>query len=266
MEETHEPSYYEIALTNRQVVVAFVILLVCLLSAFFSGVWIGRESTSRAAAEQLVRDTPPRVAKKGQNLEELDFFSKAPAAKGGPAQQETETGAQVPSDTTLVEDLGGEPAAPTKSPATPTGESETATAQAGDQTPADEAAEARRERNKRRKERQAAKRAAAEAAARGVVPPAPSAASPSQPVRTSAPAVPKGSVIIQVFSSADRSQAESIRAKLAGGGYQAYLSPIERGGRTMYRVRVGPFASKSEAQKVADKVRTVYRLDTWVTE
>ena len=37
MSDSHEPSYYEIALTNRQVVVAFVILLICLLSAFFSG-------------------------------------------------------------------------------------------------------------------------------------------------------------------------------------------------------------------------------------
>jgi len=48
--EPHEPSYYEIALTNRQVVVAFVILLVCLLSAFFSGEGPGRERLlSRAA-------------------------------------------------------------------------------------------------------------------------------------------------------------------------------------------------------------------------
>ena len=40
MTNSHEPSYYEIALTNRQVVVAFVILLLCLVSAFFSGLWI----------------------------------------------------------------------------------------------------------------------------------------------------------------------------------------------------------------------------------
>ena len=38
----HEPSYYEIALTNRQVLIAFVILLVCLVAAFLSGVWVGR--------------------------------------------------------------------------------------------------------------------------------------------------------------------------------------------------------------------------------
>ena len=60
--------YYEIALTNRQVVVAFIILLVCLLSAFFSGVWIGREGTAArvaGAAEDQIRDRPTCQRKGG---------------------------------------------------------------------------------------------------------------------------------------------------------------------------------------------------------
>jgi len=269
VEETHEPSYYEIALTNRQVIVAFVILLVCLTSAFFSGVWIGRESTARAAAEQLVRNAPPQAPKQGQNLEELDFFNKAPENKGGPAQPAAQAAAEASSDTTLLEDLGGESAAPAKAPETPADDQgASAAAPAGDQgAPAagDDSAAARRERHKRRKERQAEKAAAA-AATKGAPPPVQNAPAPAPGSKVTAPVLPKGSVVIQVFSSADRSQAETIRAKLAGGGYQAFLSPIERGGRTMYRVRVGPFASKSEAQKAADKMRSAYRLDTWVTE
>ena len=73
MSDSHEPSYYEIALTNRQVIVAFVILLVCLIAAFFSGVWVGRESGFRAA-EQMAGNTPPAVEeeKEGRNLEELE--------------------------------------------------------------------------------------------------------------------------------------------------------------------------------------------------
>jgi cell division septation protein DedD len=31
-------------------------------------------------------------------------------------------------------------------------------------------------------------------------------------------------------------------------------------------VRIGPFASRAEAQKVAVKVQKVFRYDTWVTE
>ena len=68
----HEPSYYEIALTNRQVVVAFVILLACLMGTFFAGVWVGGGDAPQAAAEvpaageQAVADEQP--------IEELDFF------------------------------------------------------------------------------------------------------------------------------------------------------------------------------------------------
>jgi len=73
-------------------------------------------------------------------------------------------------------------------------------------------------------------------------------------------------VVIQVFSSAEKDQAVRIRDRLVGGGQKAYLSPVEVAGRTMYRVRIGPFDSRDQAQKVAEQVRKGYKLDTWVTE
>ena len=96
--ESREPSYYEIALTNRQVVVAFVVLLVCLLAAFFSGVWIGR-----GAAEAEVRQAAapqPTAPAEGTALEELEFFEQ-------PATGATGEAATRPS-TTLREDLAAE--------------------------------------------------------------------------------------------------------------------------------------------------------------
>src|SRR3984893_15406974 len=105
----HEQSYYEIALTNRQVVVAFIALLVCLVAAFFSGVWIGRESSTRAFA-QLARATPPGAGATaatdgtaaagvagagerpdGQALQEFKFFNdqkKRSASETHPGRQE----------------------------------------------------------------------------------------------------------------------------------------------------------------------------------
>jgi DedD protein len=94
-------------------------------------------------------------------------------------------------------------------------------------------------------------------------------AAPVRPVKPSEivePAVPKGAVVIQVFSSQDRAQADRVRKKLASGGQKAFLSPVDVAGHTMYRVRIGPFTSRSDAQKVAEKVRKVYTMDTWVTE
>jgi DedD protein len=72
--------------------------------------------------------------------------------------------------------------------------------------------------------------------------------------------------VVQVFSSRDRSQAEQVVARLKGGGRPAYLSPVEVGGQTMYRVRLGPYADREEAQKVADAVRREHKLDTWITQ
>jgi cell division protein FtsN len=34
----------------------------------------------------------------------------------------------------------------------------------------------------------------------------------------------------------------------------------------MYRVRLGPYADREEAQKVADAVRREHKLDTWITQ
>ncbi len=274
MAEPHEPSYYEIALTNRQVVVAFVVLLTCLLGAFFSGVWIGREGSVRAAQEQIVRNTPPPESKEGKNLEELEFFDKtkkaADATKSDPQEARPSLG------TTLLEDIGvkKKPAAPPPAAA----REEPAQAQPAAAIPAAPAPDPAQERRERRKARAAAAAAAAaqeppaEAATKPAATPAPAA--PAKPVKTAkagktgkaAATVPKGSYVIQVFSSADQAQAERIRAKLVAGGQKAFLSPIERGGRTMYRVRVGPFKSRDEAQKVSEKVRKGYKLDTWVTE
>jgi cell division septation protein DedD len=248
--ETHEPSYYEIALTNRQVIVAFVILLVCLLSAFFSGVWIGRESTARAE-QQVVRNTPPsQVAQDGKNLEELQFFdSRNKPSDAKKDRREAQAPPQNSTDTTLLEDLGGsEPAPNTTVP--PAGNEPAAEpgARPADQAPAaGETATAAPDTDRKGRRNQGNRTA-------GQTAPAPE------------PALPKGSVVIQVFSSADRSQADRIRDRLTGGGYQAYLSPVEVGGHTMYRVRIGPFGSRSEAQKIAEKVRKGYKLDTWVTE
>ena len=276
MAESHEPSYYEIALTNRQVVVAFVILLTCLLGAFFSGVWIGRESTARNGQEQLVRNTPPSEAsQEGKNLEELEFFDKNNKKAADDRTRGEEAAGPAPGGSTLLEDLGGKkPEA--RTPPRPAAEP------AAEETATDPAAiNPAQERRNRRKAARAA--AAAAAAAKALEAPAPVKPAPvkADPVKTTpakttatktttktaaAPAIPKGSYVIQVFSSADQTQAERIRTRLSGGGQKAYLSPISRGGRTMYRVRIGPFKSHDDAQKVADQVRKGYKLDTWVTE
>jgi cell division septation protein DedD len=254
--DSHEPSYYEIALTNRQVIVAFVILLVCLIAAFFSGVWVGRENGYRTA-EQMARNAPSaeEEKKEGQNLEELEFFeSGQKAATPEPAPAPPTPG----EDTTLAEDVGSEESA------SPAPEEDTAPA-----VPADDEEETQSRRDRRRE--RAAKKAAEERAAQARTEPDQPAPARTRPEPTKAPVAAEparkaGQVVIQVFSSPEKDQAERIRGQLVRGGQRAFLSPVEVSGRTMYRVRIGPFDSRGDAQKVAEQVRKGYKLDTWVTE
>jgi DedD protein len=251
--ESHEPSYYEIALTNRQVIVAFVILLVCLIAAFFSGVWVGRENGYRAA-EQMARNAPPveEEEKEGRNLEELEFFeSKQKTAAPAPAPAPPEP-APAGESSTLAEDVGAEP----EEPASP---EETAP------KPPNEDEETPRERRERRR-REAEERREVEAARKAAQAPTPKTKAPAPAPASAEPARSAGQVVIQVFSSPEKDQAERIRSQLTRGGQRAFLSPVEVAGRTMYRVRIGPFDSRGDAQKVAEQVRKGYKLDTWVTE
>jgi DedD protein len=258
---SHEPSYYEIALTNRQVVVAFVILLICLVSAFFSGLWIGRESAARSQ-EQIVRNTPPTPAEpqEGQALEEFRFFeddqqkgtagsTPAPAAASPTPQQTPQKAASTAAeDTTLLEDFGG-------------GGDEEAVADP-------DLPEGRRRRGRGAGAGAAGTEGDEETVATQPTPAPSPSPTPARPQRT-VPAEPRlgaGQMVIQVFSTADVDQAESVRGRLTKGGHKAYLSPVQVGGRTMYRVRIGPFDSRDQAQKVAEQVRKGYKLDTWVTE
>ena len=240
MTNSHEPSYYEIALTNRQVVVAFVILLLCLVSAFFSGLWIGRESAARSAQDQIVRNVPPSPAapEEGQALEELAFFEDEQKPGSGDAAPPDATPAPA-EDTTLLEDFGGEPDEVTEpDPDLPEG--------------------------RRRRGRNAADEEGGEEIAAATPAPTPAARPATAP--TPEPRIAAGQVVIQVFSSPELDQAEKVRDRLIRGGHKAYLSPVQVSGRTMHRVRIGPFDSRGAAQKVAEEVRKGYKLDTWVTE
>ena len=260
MAESHEPSYYEIALTNRQVIVAFVVLLVCLLSAFFSGVWIGRES--KAPNQQLASNSQPPaapVSDEGNSLQELEFFgSDQEDASANPDQDPTEAQPEPqPSsnDTTLLEDFAGEEPEIETEPAPEEPAEEPAPEPPPAAVPTKAPEETREERRKRR-EREREEQRAEET----------KAPAPTRTARASEPAIPRGSAVIQVFSSADQEQADRIRDRLVKGGYKAYLSPVETGGRTMYRVRIGPYGSRSDADTAAANVRKNYKLDTWVTE
>jgi len=246
--EQHEPSYYEIALTNRQVMAAFVILLLCVLGAFFSGVWVGRggKGDRRAASSaSQAQATPP-----GQPMQELQFFTPKPEkpAEKPPAVASPETSLATDLGKSTDAQAGGADA----EPAPALNESAPAPVAAPAETTVPTAA--------------APTVPAKPAAPTTVTPaiPATAAAKPTAPVARASELAP-GEMVVQVFPSSDGEQAKKTVQRVNKGGFKAYVSPLQVGTQTMYRVRIGPFNDRAAAQKVADQVRKRFKLDTWIT-
>lgn len=105
MTQSHEPSYYEIALTNKQVLIVFVVLLVCIVAAFFSGVWVGRQESSVPVAVVAPEGTDVTSPADGEEAApgELHFFSDEGAGKEPSLAEMAE---EPKPGTTLLEDLG----------------------------------------------------------------------------------------------------------------------------------------------------------------
>lgn len=246
MNDSNEPSYYEVALTNRQVLVSFVILLGCVLAAFVSGVYVGRQAEPLPEVE--VTDAPSgqqpdEVAK----LEEFKFFDEEGSGEGElekPDLSSLREGEKAGEKKTLAEDLGSAPAPSSTPPSSTPPSSSPPSSSPPSSTPPPTSPPSSPPRQD---------------------PPPP--ASPPPPRVGSPPpaaAVADG-FIIQVFSSRDEDQAEKVLARLKSGGYQAFLSPLDQGGITMYRVRIGPFARRPQAEKVGADIHQKYKLETWIT-
>jgi DedD protein len=103
---------------------------------------------------------------------------------------------------------------------------------------------------------------ARDAAARATPIPAPSPAARPAPV-----AAPEPSAwTVQVGAFKERAPAEALQRQLAGAGLEARLAdvPATEGGQPRYRVRVGKFGSKADAQRAAERLRHERALATFV--
>jgi cell division septation protein DedD len=93
----------------------------------------------------------------------------------------------------------------------------------------------------------------------------PTPASPAPSRKTLAPAKTAGGFWVQTLSTKSEREAKSRRAVLSGHGYRAIVeSARDAGGPILYRVRVGPFASREEASKVAQTLERKEKAKTWI--
>lgn len=68
-------------------------------------------------------------------------------------------------------------------------------------------------------------------------------------------AAAEGRYVVQVGSFADENRARDARAKLERAGLKNYTQAVETKDGKRIRVRAGPFASKAEADRAADKIK-----------
>jgi DedD protein len=91
----------------------------------------------------------------------------------------------------------------------------------------------------------------------GAAPPTvetPPAATPAEPKPPPASTAAGGwAVQVGAFGSAET--ARKLVRDLGGAGYGAFVAPVNRGGKTLYRVRVGPTADKAGAEQLAQRLK-----------
>jgi DedD protein len=102
-------------------------------------------------------------------------------------------------------------------------------------------------------------------------PPGPAARTATAPPATPAPAAsgvpnePAGDgFAIQLAALGKREEAEGIVRRLAGKGYSAYLMAPAAGAPAVYRVRVGKFKDRREAESVSARLQKEEQFKPWI--
>jgi len=93
------------------------------------------------------------------------------------------------------------------------------------------------------------------------------ARAPAQPPAQT-PAASGGSssgFAVQLAALRERGEADAIAKRLVAKGYEAYVLLPAPGAPPVYRVQVGRFDSRREADRVAARLRKEERFDPWVT-
>ena len=92
------------------------------------------------------------------------------------------------------------------------------------------------------------------------------APAPKEPAGVAAANEPQGTgYAVQVAALNIRSEADAIAKRLAAKGYAAYVLNPAAGTPQIYRVRIGKFGSRREAETIATKLEKEEQFKPWVT-
>lgn len=247
--------YYEIQLTNKQLVFYFLAGATGLILSFLAGVMVGRGvdqsagevQAARPVAEERVvtEDSPKPIA---PAAEDLTYAQRLDSDKTDEGLEKPKAGAAASKP--------GRPAALAPAPAAPAAAASAATPPpAAPTTPAGAAAA----------------RSPVPAPAHGTPPAHPT---PAPAVKAAVPAAAKGgksapgpgsgNFTIQVGAFKDRASADSVVARLKTKGFAAYVVSPE--GEGLFNVRVGNFPGRADAERVQARLRDEEKFKPFIVK
>lgn len=81
------------------------------------------------------------------------------------------------------------------------------------------------------------------------------------------PEAPRDDYVLQVAFSHEPDAAQALLERLAAGGYEVFIYEVDRGGRGLwYKVLIGPFVEKAEAEAVAARLKAEEKLTAIVSK
>ena len=227
MAQAQDDAFHEIQLNGKQLVFLFMAATVVSVVIFLCGVLVGRGVRAERGA---IPDGTPTAS----NVETAPPApAAAPPPAATPAGSDPTKAAPPADDLTYFSRLEKPAAAPEQLKAAP-----------------------------EKAEPPAPK--AAQAAPQRTAPPAPAPAES----RAAAPEVaePAGAgFAVQIAALNVRGDAEAIAKRLSSKGYAAYVMSPPAGAPTVFRVRIGKFPTRREAENVASKLQKEEQFKPWVT-
>lgn len=96
-------------------------------------------------------------------------------------------------------------------------------------------------------------------------PPSPAAATPpARPAASPAASGAKPGYVVQLAALNSRSEADAMVKRLSAKGYEAFVQAPANGAPSIFRVRVGNYSTRSEAETVAAKLEKEGQFQPWV--
>ena len=219
-----DDGFHEIQLSGKQLVALFMAGTTVAVMIFLCGVWVGRgvpNDRSGAAdnPDTVAAAAPPPAATPSQPVASSGPPSAEPPAPAAEPDDELSYAKRLQADSAPAEKLKQPSPAPQVSPKTA--------------PPAPQAA------------------APKEGPSRGTAA-APPAAKP-EPAAPQMAARP-GAWIVQVVSLQDRSAASAVARRLTAKGYPAFVLDPAAGGPRIYRVQVGGYSDKNDAEQASRRL------------